>query len=238
MPETEPDVFYILGNKVRRDLLSHLTCTECYFSFLSSKVSVSSTAVAKHLKIMEREGILKSYEREGPFLGPARKYYEINISKTFVTTITPHIFWYRGLDLNEASTEKATIDISTVDTESGDLYTQIESFLQLTRELDKILSLLQAVEHKRDKLMARIKETYLNEIGDMTQLAILHYVLLNGEATIDELSDRLNLKEREVLVKAQELERFVPLKIKDNTIKIDEERLKQRIGGENDAGED
>jgi ArsR family transcriptional regulator len=84
MPETKPDIFYILGNRVRRDLLSHLTCTECYFSFLSNMVSVSSTAVAKHLKIMEREGILKSYEREGPFIGPARKYYEIDTAKTYV----------------------------------------------------------------------------------------------------------------------------------------------------------
>ncbi|MDV3103700.1 sulfur metabolism transcriptional regulator SurR [Thermococcus waiotapuensis] len=238
MGGTELDVFYILGNKVRRDLLSHLTCSECYFSFLSSRVNVSSTAVAKHLKIMEREGILRSYEKEGPFIGPSRKYYEINISKTFVTTVTPHIFWYRGLDLNGAPTEKATIDLSGVNTESGDLYAQVEGFLQLSKELNKILSFLQAVEHKRDRLMARIKETYLREIGDMTQLAILHYVLLNGEVTVDELSDRLNLKEREVLVKAQELDRFIPLRIKEGVIKIDEERLKQRIGGENDAGED
>ncbi|KUJ99563.1 MAG: Transcription regulator, ArsR family protein, partial [Thermococcales archaeon 44_46] len=64
---SEPDIFYILGNKVRRDLLSHLTCTECYFSLLSSKVNVSSTAVSKHLKIMEREGVLKSYEKEEGF---------------------------------------------------------------------------------------------------------------------------------------------------------------------------
>ncbi len=235
---TEPDIFYILGNKVRRDLLSHLTCTECYFSFLSSKVSVSSTAVAKHLKIMEREGILKSYEREGPFIGPARKYYDISISKSYVTTITPNIFWYRGLDLGESPVERVEIDISRVPVEHESLNEMVSSFLELTRELEKILQALQAVESRRDRLMKEIKERYLTEIGDMTQLAILHYILLVGEATVDELSDRLNLKEREVLVKAQELDRFVPLRIKDGVIKIDEERLKQRIGGEGDAGED
>ncbi|NJE06338.1 transcriptional regulator [Thermococcus sp. M36] len=235
---TEPDIFYILGNKVRRDLLSHLTCTECYFSFLSSKVSVSSTAVAKHLKIMEREGILRSYEREGPFIGPARKYYDIAIAKTYVTTVTPNLFWYRGLELGEPMLEKARIDLTRIPSENEGLLGMVGSFLELTSELDKILQLLQAVESRRDRLMKEIKERYLEEIGDMTQLAILHYVLLVGEATVDELSDRLNLKEREVLVKAQELDRFVPLIIKDGVIKIDEERLKQRIGGENDAGED
>ncbi|ASI98110.1 sulfur metabolism transcriptional regulator SurR [Thermococcus celer] len=237
----EPDIFYILGNRVRRDLLSHLTCTECYFSFLSSKVSVSSTAVAKHLKIMEREGILKSYEREGPFIGPARKYYNIAISNTYVATVTPNIFWYRGLDIGEGPSEKlerVEIDLTRIPVDGGSLLQMVNSFLELTSELEKILGALQAVESRRDRLMKRIKERYLAEIGDMTQLAILHYLLLYGEATIDELSDRLNLKEREVLVKAQELDRFVPLTIKEGLIKIDGEKLKQKLGGVKYGGED
>ena len=233
---TEPDIFYILGNKVRRDLLSHLTCTECYFSFLSSKVSVSSTAVAKHLKIMEREGILKSYEREGPFIGPARKYYDIAISKTYVTTITPNLFWYRGIELGKIHEGKIEINLPPAG-EAESLLDMVAAFMDISSELEKVLTALQAIESRRDMLMKGIKERYLHEVGDMTQLAILHYILLVGEATVDELSDRLNLKEREILAKARELDRFVPLIIKDGVIKIDADRLKQ-TGGENDAGKD
>jgi len=228
----EPDIFYILGNRVRRDLLSHLTCTECYFSFLSSKVSVSSTAVAKHLKIMEREGILKSYEREGPFIGPARKYYDINIAKTYVVTITPNLFWYRGLDLKKDL--EGSMEFSEEPKTLGEM---ILTFRNLSEELGEVLKTLQRIEGRRDRLMAMIKDTYLKEIGDMTQLAILHYVLLNGSATVEELSDRLNLKEREVLAKVSELDKFVPLRIKDGVITIDDERLKARLGEKN-AGED
>jgi ArsR family transcriptional regulator len=235
---SEPDIFYILGNKVRRDLLSHLTCTECYFSFLSSKVSVSSTAVAKHLKIMEREGILKSYEREGPFIGPARKYYNIDIAKTYVATITPNIFWYRGLDLGDEQGGGIEINLDLLKENPGSLLETIDLFMRATKELEKVLQALRAIESRRDKLMKEIKETYLREIGDITQLAILHYILLNGRATVDELSDRLNLKEREVLQKAEELDKFVPLRIKEGMIEVDEERLKSKLGGETNAGED
>jgi len=63
----------------------------------------------------------------------------------------------------------------------------------------------------------------------MTQLAILHYLLLYGESSVDDLSDVLDLKEREVLRKAEELSRFVPLIIKDNFIKIDEAELKKKL---------
>ncbi len=233
---TEPDIFYILGNKVRRDLLSHLTCTECYFSFLSSKVSVSSTAVAKHLKIMERQGILKSHEKEGPFIGPARKYYDIAISRTYVATVTPNVFWYHGLDLTGPNEGTFNIEVSLPETEDSDLTELVTQFLHLNKELNKVLQALRSVEHGRDVLMSQIKERYLREIGDMTQLAILHYLLIEGTATVDELSDRLNLKEREVVAKAEELGRFIPLRIKDGVIEIDSERLQSE--GEGDGGED
>lgn len=231
----EPDIFYILGNKVRRDLLSHLTCTECYFSFLSNKVSVSSTAVSKHLKIMEREGIIQSFEKEGPFVGPTRKYYEIVHSATYVATLTPNLFWYENLQLeNDPTMENFSIKLAELDTEPPDLLSMVRSFIEADRELRKILKALKAVESYRDMMMRKIKDTYLREIGDMTQLAILHYVLLYGEATIDDLSDRLNLKEREVARKVEELNRFVPLIIKGDRIKIDAEKLQQGVknGGE------
>ncbi|WP_297068917.1 helix-turn-helix domain-containing protein [Thermococcus sp.] len=232
---TEPDIFYILGNKVRRDLLSHLTCTECYFSFLSSKVSVSSTAVAKHLKIMEREGILRSHEKEGPFIGPARKYYDISISRTYVATVTPNVFWYRGLNLTDSRGGTFSIKVNLPETTDSDLPRLVTQFLQLNRELEKVLQALKSVERGRDLLMNRIKERYLHEIGDMTQLAILHYLLTEGNATVDELSDRLNLKEREVVAKAEELARVIPLKIKEGVIEIDVERLQSE--GEEHGGE-
>jgi ArsR family transcriptional regulator len=130
------------------------------------------------------------------------------------------------------------VDLTAIPEKHEDLLGEIESFLKLTEELNKILELLRATERRRNGLMKEIKERYLKEIGDMTQLAILHYILLTGGATVDELSDRLNLKEREVLIKAQELDRFLPLIIKDGLIKIDEARLKQKNGGERNAGED
>ncbi len=170
------------------------------------------------------------------FIGPARKYYDINIAKTYVVTVTPNIFWYRGLDLGDENVGEVHIKLPEGKPEK--LEEMILTFRSLSGELEKTLKALQAIESRRDRLMAMIKDTYLKEIGDMTQLAILHYILLNGSATVEELSDRLNLKEREVLQKASELDRFVPLRIKDGIITIDDERLKTKLGGERDAGED
>ncbi|RLF78126.1 ArsR/SmtB family transcription factor [Palaeococcus sp. (in: euryarchaeotes)] len=228
---TEPDIFYIIGNKVRRDLLSHLTCTECYFSLLSNKVSVSSTAVSKHLKIMEREGVIKSYEKDEHFIGPARKYYRITLSKTYIASVTPNLFWYSGVELKDTLEEmkEYSVDLRDLKKSHENLQEMVSDFIKANRKLKDVIDALRDVESYRNHLVKRIKETYLTEIGDMTQLAILHYLLLYGESSVDDLSDVLDLKEREVLRKAEELSRFVPLIIKDNFIKIDEAELKKKL---------
>ncbi|USS40106.1 helix-turn-helix domain-containing protein [Thermococcus aggregans] len=226
---SEPDIFYILGNKVRRDLLSHLTCTECYFSLLSNKVNVSSTAVSKHLKIMEREGVLKSYEKGEGLIGPARKYYSIAVSKTFLVTITPNIFWYTSFDLNSPERfEKFEIGLDELNKSPDSLHSMVEAFIDANKKLDQVIEALKTIESYRNKLMKNIKERYLKEIGDITQLAILHYLLLYRKATVEELSDVLNLKEREIKEKAKELSKVIPLSIKENLIEINEEELRKK----------
>ncbi|HII66562.1 MAG TPA: helix-turn-helix domain-containing protein [Thermococcaceae archaeon] len=223
---SEPDIFYILGNKVRRDLLSHLTCTECYFSLLSSKVNVSSTAVSKHLKIMEREGVLESYEKEEGFIGPTRKYYSIAVSKTFLVTITPNIFWYKGLELDEPKKlEKLEIKLNELEKSPQDLHSMIKAFINANKKLEQVIEALRNIESYRNNLMKSLKDRYLKEVGDMTQLAILHYLLLYDTASVEDLSDVLNLKEREVREKVEELSRVVPIITEKNIIKIDKEAL-------------
>jgi len=56
--------------------------------------------VSKHLKTMEREKILRSYEKKGDSKGLIRKYYSIIVSRTFLVTVAPNIFQYKSLDLN------------------------------------------------------------------------------------------------------------------------------------------
>ena len=175
---SEPDIFYILGNKVRRDLLSHLTCTECYFSLLSSKVNVSSTAVSKHLKIMEREGVLKSYEKGEGFIGPTRKYYSIAVSKTFLVTVTPNIFWYKSLDLDSPERlEKFEIRLDELDRSPKSLHSMVKAFIDANKKLDQVIEALKTVESYRNQLMKNIKERYLKEMVDMTQLPKHHNLL-------------------------------------------------------------
>ncbi|AEC51615.1 hypothetical protein PNA2_0699 [Pyrococcus sp. NA2] len=234
----EPDLFYILGNKVRRDLLSHLTCTECYFSLLSSRVTVSSTAVAKHLRIMEREGILKSYEKEERFIGPTKKYYKISVAKSYVVTLTPDMFWFKGFDIDNPVLTDFKIELSKLNENPEGLRSLLTEFLKASKELDKVLKAFVSIEAYRNSLIKKIKDEYLRTIGDMTQLAILHYLLLNGEATIEELSDRLNLKEREIRERIAEMSKFVPIKLINNEkVLLDEEKImKGDWNGEEDKG--
>jgi hypothetical protein len=49
--------------------------------------------------------------------------------------------------------------------------------------------------------------------------------LLYGNTTVEQLSDVLNLKEREIKEKIEELSKVIPLSLKEDIIEIDEEEL-------------
>lgn len=234
----ELDIFYILGNKVRRDLLSYFICIECYFSFFSNKMSVFLMVVVKYFKIMECEGILKFYEKEGLFFGLVRKYYNIDIVKIYVVIIILNIFWYCGFDFGDERSGEVEINFDFLKENFESFFEMVELFMRVIKEFEKVFEVFRVIESRRDEFMKMIKDIYFNEIGDMIQLVIFYYVFLNGRVMVDEFFDRFNLKEREVLQKVEELDRFVLLRIKDGVIEIDEERLKVKLGGEIDVGED
>ena len=223
---SEPDIFYILKNRERRNLLNHLTYTECYFSLLSRRANASPPTVSKHLKTMEREGILRSYEKKGDSKGPIRKYYSIAASRTFLVTVAPNIFQYKGLDLNAPEGfGRFEIKLDELDRSPENLHSMIAAFINANRKLDQIVEVLKAIECYRDNLMENIKKTYLKEVGDVIQFAILHYLLLYERATVEQLSDVLNLKEREIREKINELSKVIPLIMRNDVIEIDKEKL-------------
>jgi len=121
--------------------------------------------------------------------------------------------------------ERFELRLNNLDKSPKSLHSMVKAFIDANKKLDQVIEVLKTIESYRNKLMKSIKERYLKEIGDMTQLAILHYLLLYKKATVEELSDVLNLKEREIKEKAEELSRVIPLSIKENLIEIDEEGL-------------
>ncbi len=97
--ETQLDqTFSALGDPTRRALLAHLADGECTVSKLADPFAISLPAISKHLKILERSGLVKRHRK-------GRRHIIQLQSKPMQAAMNwierYRIFWERNLDALE-----------------------------------------------------------------------------------------------------------------------------------------
>jgi len=84
-------VLKILGNELRRKILSLLSEEPNFITQIAKKLDVSQPAILRHLQILEDAGLVESYMQKNP-LGAARKYYRICDSFELEIALHPEDF--------------------------------------------------------------------------------------------------------------------------------------------------
>jgi len=82
----------ILGNKTRRKILAKLSEEANYVFQLSEDMKIRHQAIRKHLDLLKKLKIIKSYEGASTVGGPPRKYFKITKSFSILADITPDSF--------------------------------------------------------------------------------------------------------------------------------------------------
>ncbi|RLI24226.1 MAG: transcriptional regulator, partial [Candidatus Hecatellales archaeon] len=72
------ELLYVLGNPTRRRILKLLSQEPKYLIQLSKELDVSQQAILKHITVLERFGLISSYEEKGELPAPPRKYYTLS----------------------------------------------------------------------------------------------------------------------------------------------------------------
>ena len=89
--ETTNKILRIVGNETRRKILTLLSEEPRYISEIAKKLEVTQPAILKHLSILEKAGLIKSFWRNS-HVGAARKYYQICKSVGVEIAINPKSF--------------------------------------------------------------------------------------------------------------------------------------------------
>ena len=202
------DIFNIIGNKTRRKILTRLSCHECYLSSLSEGFEISHTAISKHLTKLKDEGIIEPQEGKEDM---KKIFYRINESKLVTSIISSHL-----ADFNEYEVpEKENLD------EDKDLNENIQEFMSISDEIDEKYKEIAELEGTRKLLMSEIKKKYGEKRAKETpEMIVLHYLLLKGNTTYEELSDYLNIEESKVKNSVDKLKEEIQLTVEDDQIKL------------------
>jgi predicted transcriptional regulator len=82
------ELFKLLGNKTRRELLHRLAREPMFLGQISRELSIGQQAIIRHLRELIEQGFLESYEDES-IRGPPRKYYRLSKTVRLTVQITP-----------------------------------------------------------------------------------------------------------------------------------------------------
>lgn len=151
------ELLSVIENPARRQILETLVREPHYPLQLSKELGMSQQAVMKHLKVLEKFGLVESFEEESDLGGPMRKKYYPTLNFTIVVDVGPNLF-NAELVKRETPGHEETGDVPPAE----DLRVK-----ELRQRMAAIDGKLEDLQEQREALIEE-KEHILDEVGRLT----------------------------------------------------------------------
>ncbi len=191
-------ILTILENPTRREIIKRLSKKPSYPLQLSKDLGLGQQLVAKHLKVMESAGVVKSSMESSPH-GPDRKIYVLSKSVSLTLDVAPNLFRTKVVTFDTEHTNRKE-DISEKFTPSSahEEPGQISPFKSMIFDIDKKLEIL---ENERTILL--YIRNYVMDDASLTtdrfeeskMRKIRYHTLEEQRVSIRNISESLNLRE-------------------------------------------
>jgi predicted transcriptional regulator len=203
--ETDLDlILMILENPTRRDIIKRLSEEPNYTLQLAKDLGLGQQLVSKHLRVMERAGIVESSIESSPH-GPKRKIYTLNQSISVTLDVSTHLFKTKVVFFDDEPEQHQISDISASliekmekTIENPKQYDRITPFTKIISEIDKKL---EELENERSILLY-LRNFAMKEASQILEMfknsetrRIIRYTLDEHDISIKSISESLNLRE-------------------------------------------
>lgn len=188
-------IFYVLGNKTRRDILSILSDEPMYFNQISKEIGIGQQAILRHMKALEDASFVSTYGEKSKLGAPDRKYYSLNSSFNLSIYLSEDEFTinYNERKMSDDKLEelfdKRFRQISSDPTLAlGTLRSHLEDVDDEIEDLQMKIANLQAV---RQTLLQKVHEIGKNNFEDMER-KILYKIMRETPTSVSQLSQMIN----------------------------------------------
>ncbi|WP_229235263.1 ArsR family transcriptional regulator [Candidatus Methanoliparum sp. LAM-1] len=192
------ELFDILGNKTRREIIKLLSNKPCYVTEISDRLNIAPKAVIRHLKLLEDAGLVEYYNTD-----QNRKYFKISSNIYLNMIITAHRVGINAVPLNirlrgeEYIPFDLDIMAKVLETDKRENILKIK---YLTREINKSIEIedyLNSTIHQIESRIASLEKelySYIEEIdGLMKEEKDILKLISNKEYAEEEIIDILDL---------------------------------------------
>lgn len=194
------ELIRLMENPTRRKILELLCREDQYPLQISKTLDTSQQAISKHLKTMEKEGIVVSKTSKSKYGGPPTKTYKVNTEFSMRIDMGPTLFKTEVEDIEVEKIGEYEYLGDEVGKEDDEDY-----LLDKRNALDEIEEELETLEKKRNYLI-KLKERALRKAYDHIQKNfeeyrlryILYYVMESGETDPKKIAKKFDIREDEV----------------------------------------
>ena len=178
----------MVENPTRRKILESLVKEPHYPLQLSKELGISQQAVMKNLNMLEKNGMVVSYQVSSS-MGPMRTVYEPNSEFTLVIDMRNGMFSARMI---EPSKEEEEVDFDDIRMESlkktrqtiSEIDTKIE---ELNKERSKLI-------REREKVMASAMSNLNDTDCGYAHRNLMYEILNEPDRSMEQLSEDLNAR--------------------------------------------
>lgn len=200
----------VLGNETRRKILKLLAEEPHYLLQLADELNVSQQAILKHLSLLEKYGIISSFKAESDLAAPPRKYYELSKSLCLRIGMSKNLVDFEiheiplKEDLSKFPKELKNILFKVEELEKVDsLPKALKNAKSILKEIDSRIKKLRKKEifllRLKQRLLEKAHKLINNSSNNSLERKILCATLeVNGKIDIDVLSERLDVREKEI----------------------------------------
>lgn len=144
MTKKEDTLFDVLGNSSRRSILKILAQSPKYLLELSKEMDISIPAIEKHLSILEKNGIISSFEKKSNLGARPRKYYEIIDNVYLSSSITSSFVSLHSTELSKDLIRKIPAEFKPLQKK----FNELKKDANTPEKLNKLSVILSEIDEK------------------------------------------------------------------------------------------
>lgn len=194
-------IFYVLGNKTRRDILSALSDEPMYFNQVSKEMGIGQQAMLRHMQTLEDVGFVNTYGEKSGLGAPDRKYYRLDSSFNLTISLSQDEFvidYDKGEISKERLQRQFTKRFNQVPSDPsmalGTLRDHLEQIDEEIEDLQKEMYNLKAI---RQTLLDKVHEIGRSNFVQLER-KILYRIMRESLASVSELSQMINENKSQV----------------------------------------
>lgn len=207
----------MLENPIRRRIIERLSQEPNYTLQLAKELGLGQQLVAKHLKVMEDSGLLKSSIESSPS-GPRRRIFKLNRSLSITLDVAPHLFNQEIVSFEvEPERSQMSKDLASLVERRNEIAGCLEeedrmnTCAEILSDIDQKLELL-AEERLlllfiRNSVMREASRA-IQQIDDSEARRVMHLAVQEHNKNAKSLAEALNLREERVRKLIQKLKEF------------------------------